>query len=138
MALAMLFAGFVGLIVAAERRAPHNPEIDEGTYFVTARLVARGEPLYTATFCSQTPLYFELLALAVIRDNLTLNVVMLVWPVDAIRADLPRLAQREAAEVLEEGGPGRGRRRRPPVGLGRQSRAARPDEGRPARAAARV
>lgn len=64
MALAMLFAGFVGLIVAAERRAPHNPEIDEGTYFVTARLVARGEPLYTATFCSQTPLYFELLALA--------------------------------------------------------------------------
>ena len=30
-------------------------------------------------------IFFELLTLATIRDNLTLNVVMLVWPIDAIR-----------------------------------------------------
>jgi hypothetical protein len=28
---------------------------------------------------------FELFTLAMVRDNLTLNVLMLVWPIDAIR-----------------------------------------------------
>ncbi|MEJ7932827.1 DUF2585 domain-containing protein [Sphingobium sp. AN558] len=44
-------------------------------------------------FAARTPVWaavalglcFELLALAVIRDNLTLNILMLAWPVDAIR-----------------------------------------------------
>jgi hypothetical protein len=30
--------------------------------------------------------FFELLTASVIRDNLTLNVIMLVWPVEAIKA----------------------------------------------------
>ena len=29
---------------------------------------------------------FELFTLAMVRDNLTLNVLMLVWPIDAVRA----------------------------------------------------
>lgn len=45
-------------------------------------------------FASRAPLWltmtaaigFELLALAVIRDNLTLNILMLSWPIDAIKA----------------------------------------------------
>ena len=28
---------------------------------------------------------FELMTLMIIRDNLTLNVLMLVWPIDAVR-----------------------------------------------------
>ena len=30
-------------------------------------------------------IFFELLTAYVIRDNLTLNVIMLVWPIDAIK-----------------------------------------------------
>ena len=45
-------------------------------------------------FASRAPVWltvivaigFELLALAVIRDNLILNVLMLAWPIDAIKA----------------------------------------------------
>ncbi|MDI1297135.1 MAG: DUF2585 domain-containing protein [bacterium] len=45
-------------------------------------------------FASRAPLWltvlialgFELLALAVIHDNLTLNVLMLAWPIDAVKA----------------------------------------------------
>ncbi len=44
-------------------------------------------------FASRAPVWFtvtlaiamELLALVVIRDNLTLNVLMLTWPIDAVR-----------------------------------------------------
>lgn len=44
-------------------------------------------------FASRAPIWltvvvgigFELLALAVIRDNLTLNILMLTWPIDAVR-----------------------------------------------------
>ncbi len=45
--------------------------------------LARRLPAW-ATIC--LAIFFELLALAVIRDNLSLNVLMLVVPNDAIRA----------------------------------------------------
>ena len=44
--------------------------------------IARRLPVWTTVSLA---IFFELLALAVIRDNLTLNVLMLVHPVDAIR-----------------------------------------------------
>ena len=44
--------------------------------------IARRIPVWATVAIA---IFFELLALAVIRDNLTLNVLMLTWPVDAIR-----------------------------------------------------
>lgn len=44
--------------------------------------IARRLPVWATVSLA---IFFELLALAVIRDNLTLNVLMLVHPVDAIR-----------------------------------------------------
>ncbi len=43
--------------------------------------IARRLPVWATVALA---LGFELLALAVIRDNLTLNVLMLVWPIEAI------------------------------------------------------
>jgi hypothetical protein len=45
--------------------------------------IARRLPVWTSVLIAVS---FELLTLAVIRDNLTLNVLMLVAPVDAIRS----------------------------------------------------
>jgi len=44
--------------------------------------IARALPIRATIILA---ILFELLTLAVIRDNLTLNIVMLVWPIDAIR-----------------------------------------------------
>ena len=38
-----------------------------------------------ARVCVALAVFFELLTLWIIRDNLTLNVIMLFWPVEAIR-----------------------------------------------------
>ena len=46
--------------------------------FLLARRVPMGVSIALA-------IGFELLTLAIIRDNLTLNIVMLLWPIDAIR-----------------------------------------------------
>ncbi|WP_375398205.1 DUF2585 domain-containing protein [uncultured Sphingomonas sp.] len=45
-------------------------------------MVARRLPVWGTI---GTAIFFELLALAVIRDNLTLNVLMLTYPIDAVR-----------------------------------------------------
>ena len=49
---------------------------------MTGFAIARRMPVWGTIVLA---LFFELLALAVIRDNLTLNVLMLVHPIDAIR-----------------------------------------------------
>jgi hypothetical protein len=46
-------------------------------FLVASRLPARASVLLAV--------FFELLTLWVIRDNLTLNVIMLFWPIEAIR-----------------------------------------------------
>lgn len=44
--------------------------------------VARLAPVWTVVLAA---IFMELLALYVIRDNLTLNVLMILWPLDAVR-----------------------------------------------------
>jgi hypothetical protein len=44
--------------------------------------IARKLPVWATIVLA---IIFELLTLAMIRDNLTLNILMLVWPIDAIR-----------------------------------------------------
>ncbi|PLK27578.1 hypothetical protein C0V78_12285 [Novosphingobium sp. TH158] len=51
-------------------------------FMVLGFLVASRLPAWASVALA---LAFELFTLAMIRDNLTLNVLMLVWPVDAIR-----------------------------------------------------
>lgn len=58
-----------------------NSVADVG-WMVLGFAIARRIPVWATIGLA---LVFELLTLYVIRDNLTLNVVMLVWPLDAIR-----------------------------------------------------
>jgi hypothetical protein len=52
-------------------------------FMVLGFLIASRLPVWGSVALA---LAFELFTLAMIRDNLTLNVLMLVWPLDAIRA----------------------------------------------------
>ncbi len=51
-------------------------------FMVIGFLIASRIPYWTSVVMA---LAFELFTLAMIRDSLTLNVIMLVWPIDAIR-----------------------------------------------------
>ncbi|HEY7514048.1 MAG TPA: hypothetical protein VIC87_06200 [Vicinamibacteria bacterium] len=54
----------VAFVVLSERSIGRSYEWDEGVYLASARLVARGEPLFERVFSSQPPVYLETLALA--------------------------------------------------------------------------
>ncbi|MGD9665606.1 MAG: DUF2585 family protein, partial [Novosphingobium sp.] len=51
-------------------------------WMIVGFLVAGRIPVWASVMIA---IGFELFTLAMIRDNLTLNVLMLVWPVDAVR-----------------------------------------------------
>ena len=51
-------------------------------FMVIGFLIASRIPAWASVVMA---IAFELFTLAMIRDNLTLNVLMLVWPIDAIR-----------------------------------------------------
>lgn len=64
LAVTVMISLFAGLWLASLSSYPNFWDFDEGVYFNSARLVARGEPLYEAVFSSQPPLFITGLATA--------------------------------------------------------------------------